>query len=163
MLHLLIRQTGDASIFDEIADGWMDGTVSPFIRTTQVLVLVSMLMLEQKLVSHMQQVVLKIKLPVQLTMQTTANTMGLGVKIAMGDMTPFFSYGSLMFKTKRVEKMNYKETGNGSWFYHEMGSDSVVVAYTTSTSNSTLMEPRLKMQQLQVLNLVTTQRLVLQL
>ena len=45
----------------------------------------------------------------------------------------------------------------------KMGSDSVVVCLWLQVQKATLNEPRLKMQQLPVLNLVTTQQLVLQL
>jgi len=51
---------------------------------------------------------------------TTASTMGLGVSMAMGDMSPFFSFGQMSKKGKE-SKTNASETANGSWFNHENG------------------------------------------
>ena len=68
---------------------------------------------------------------------TSANTMGLGVSLAMGDMTPFFSYGSLAYSTTD-DKEEYKESAMGLGLTMKMGSDSIVFAYTTDTqTNST--------------------------
>ena len=66
---------------------------------------------------------------------TTATTMGLGVSLAMGDMSPFFSYGSMSKKGKESKK-NASETAMGLGLTMKMGSDSVVVAYTTSTQKA---------------------------
>jgi hypothetical protein len=66
------------------------------------------------------------------TASTSANTMGLGVTLAMGDMTPFFSYGSLAVTTND-SKLDYKENGMGLGLTMKMGSDSVVFSYTTDT------------------------------
>ena len=66
---------------------------------------------------------------------TTATTMGLGVSLAMGDMSPFFSYGSMSKKGKE-SKTNASETAMGLGLTMKMGSDSVVVAYTTSTQKA---------------------------
>jgi len=72
-----------------------------------------------------------------VTASTSANTMGLGVSLAMGDMTPFFSYGSLAVTTTD-DKEDYKETAMGLGLTMKMGSDSIVFAYTTDTqTNST--------------------------
>jgi len=68
---------------------------------------------------------------------TSATTMGLGLTMAMGDMTPFFSYGSTGITTD-VGKMDFKETGMGLGLTLAMGSDSVVVTYTSvAQTNST--------------------------
>jgi len=68
---------------------------------------------------------------------TSANTMGLGVSLAMGDMSPFFSYGSLAYSTTD-DKEDYKESAMGLGLTMKMGSDSIVFAYTTDTqTNST--------------------------
>jgi len=68
---------------------------------------------------------------------TSANTMGLGVSLAMGDMSPFFSYGSLAMSTADSKK-DYKESAMGLGLTMKMGSDSIVFAYTTDTqTNST--------------------------
>jgi len=68
---------------------------------------------------------------------TSATTMGLGLTMAMGDMTPHFSYGSTGITTE-VGKLDWKETGMGLGLTLAMGSDSVVVSYTTVTqTNST--------------------------
>jgi len=68
---------------------------------------------------------------------TSATTMGLGLTMAMGDMTPFFSYGSTGVTTD-VGKMDFKETGMGLGLTLAMGSDSVVVTYTSvAQTNST--------------------------
>jgi len=69
------------------------------------------------------------------TASTSANTMGLGVTLAMGDMTPFFSYGSLNVTTND-SKIDYKETGMGLGLTMKMGSDSIVFSYTTDTQTS---------------------------
>ena len=66
---------------------------------------------------------------------TTASTMGLGVTLAMGDMTPFFSFGQMSKKGKK-SKTNASETAMGLGLTMKMGSDSVVVAYTTSTQKA---------------------------
>jgi len=72
-----------------------------------------------------------------VTASTSANTMGLGVTLAMGDMTPFFSYGSLAISTTD-DKEEYKESAMGLGLTMKMGSDSIVFAYTTDTqTNST--------------------------
>ena len=63
---------------------------------------------------------------------TSANTMGLGVTLAMGDMTPFFSFGSASASGTKG-KVNASETAMGLGLTMKMGSDSVVFAYTTST------------------------------
>jgi hypothetical protein len=68
---------------------------------------------------------------------TSANTMGLGVSLAMGDMSPFFSYGSIAMTTADSKK-DYKESAMGLGLTMKMGSDSIVFAYTTDTqTNST--------------------------
>jgi hypothetical protein len=68
---------------------------------------------------------------------TSANTMGLGVSLAMGDMSPFFSYGSIAMSTADSKK-DYKESAMGLGLTMKMGSDSIVFAYTTDTqTNST--------------------------
>ena len=69
------------------------------------------------------------------TASTSANTMGLGVTLAMGDMTPFFSYGSLNVTTND-SKLDYKETGMGLGLTMKMGSDSIVFSYTTDTQTT---------------------------
>ena len=69
------------------------------------------------------------------TASTSANTMGLGVTLAMGDMTPFFSYGSLNVTTND-SKLDYKETGMGLGLTMKMGSDSIVFSYTTDTQTA---------------------------
>ena len=69
------------------------------------------------------------------TASTSANTMGLGVTLAMGDMTPFFSYGSLAVTTND-SKLDYKETGMGLGLTMKMGSDSIVFSYTTDTQTA---------------------------
>ena len=69
------------------------------------------------------------------TASTSANTMGLGVTLAMGDMTPFFSYGSLNVTTND-SKIDYKETGMGLGLTMKMGSDSIVFSYTTDTQTA---------------------------
>ena len=69
------------------------------------------------------------------TASTSANTMGLGVTLAMGDMTPFFSYGSLNVTTND-SKADYKETGMGLGLTMKMGSDSIVFSYTTDTQTA---------------------------
>jgi len=69
------------------------------------------------------------------TASTSANTMGLGVTLAMGDMTPFFSYGSLNVTTND-SKVDYKETGMGLGLTMKMGSDSIVFSYTTDTQTA---------------------------
>ena len=66
---------------------------------------------------------------------TTASTMGLGVSMAMGDMSPFFSFGQMSKKGKE-SKTNASETAMGLGLTMKMGSDSVVVAYTTSTQKA---------------------------
>jgi len=66
---------------------------------------------------------------------TSATTMGLGVSLAMGDMSPFFSYGSMSKKGKESKK-NASETAMGLGLTMKMGSDSVVFAYTTSTQKA---------------------------
>jgi hypothetical protein len=66
---------------------------------------------------------------------TSANTMGLGVTLAMGDMTPFFSYGSIAMSTAD-SKVDYKESAMGLGLTMAMGSDSIVFAYTTDTQKS---------------------------
>jgi hypothetical protein len=66
---------------------------------------------------------------------TTATTMGLGVSLAMGDMSPFFSYGSMSKKGKESKK-NASEAAMGLGLTMKMGSDSVVFAYTTSTQKA---------------------------
>ena len=63
---------------------------------------------------------------------TSANTMGLGVTLAMGDMTPFFSFGSASVSGTKG-KVNASETAMGLGLTMKMGSDSIVFAYTTST------------------------------
>ena len=71
------------------------------------------------------------------TASTSANTMGLGVTLAMGDMTPFFSYGSLNVTTND-SKIDYKETGMGLGLTMKMGSDSIVFSYTTDTQTASV-------------------------
>jgi len=71
------------------------------------------------------------------TASTSANTMGLGVTLAMGDMTPFFSYGSLNVTTND-SKVDYKETGMGLGLTMKMGSDSIVFSYTTDTQTTSV-------------------------
>jgi len=71
------------------------------------------------------------------TASTSANTMGLGVTLAMGDMTPFFSYGSLNVTTND-SKADYKETGMGLGLTMKMGSDSIVFSYTTDTQTTSV-------------------------
>ena len=66
---------------------------------------------------------------------TSATTMGLGVTLAMGDMTPFLSYGNMSKKGKESKK-NASETAMGLGLTMKMGSDSVVFAYTTSTQKA---------------------------
>ena len=66
---------------------------------------------------------------------TSANTMGLGVTLAMGEMTPFFSYGSIAMSTAD-SKVDYKESAMGLGLTMAMGSDSIVFAYTTDTQKS---------------------------
>ena len=66
---------------------------------------------------------------------TSANTMGLGVTLAMGDMTPFFSFGSASVSGTKG-KVNASETAMGLGLTMKMGSDSVVFAYTTSTQKA---------------------------
>jgi len=66
---------------------------------------------------------------------TSANTMGLGVSMAMGDMTPFFSYGS-MSKSGKKSKVTNSETNMGLGLTMKLGSDSVVFSYTTSTQKA---------------------------
>jgi len=66
---------------------------------------------------------------------TTASTMGLGVSMSMGDMSPFFSFGQMSKKGKE-SKTNASETAMGLGLTMKMGSDSVVVAYTTSTQKA---------------------------
>jgi len=66
---------------------------------------------------------------------SSANTMGLGVTLAMGDMTPFFSFGSASVSGTQSKK-NASETVMGLGLTMKMGSDSVVVAYTTSTQKA---------------------------
>ena len=66
---------------------------------------------------------------------TTASTMGLGVSMAMGDMSPFFSFGQMSKKGKE-SKTNASETAMGLGLTMKMGSDSIVVAYTTSTQKA---------------------------
>jgi len=66
---------------------------------------------------------------------TSANTMGLGVTLAMGDMTPFFSFGNAAVSGSKG-KVNASETVMGLGLTMKMGSDSVVFAYTTSTQKA---------------------------
>jgi len=66
---------------------------------------------------------------------TTASTMGLGVTLAMGEMTPFFSYGTMSKKGKE-SKTNASESAMGLGLTMKMGSDSVVVSYTTTTQKA---------------------------
>ena len=61
--------------------------------------------------------------------------MGLGVTLAMGEMTPFFSYGTMSKKGKESKK-NASESAMGLGLTMKMGSDSVVVSYTTTTQKA---------------------------
>jgi len=67
---------------------------------------------------------------------TSASTMGLGLTMAMGDMTPFFSYGSLSYSSDKG-KVKWDESAMGLGLTMALGSDSVVVSYTTDTQKKT--------------------------
>jgi len=67
---------------------------------------------------------------------TSASTMGLGVKLAMGDMTPFFSYGTISVSTSE-SKIAYSETGMGLGLTMGLGGgDSFVFSYTTDAQKT---------------------------
>ena len=60
------------------------------------------------------------------SLKTTASAMGLGVKIDLGDIDPFISFGSNSFKGSETEAEN-KHGGSELGLTYAMGSDTIVV------------------------------------
>ena len=60
------------------------------------------------------------------SLKTTASAMGLGVKIDLGDIDPFISYGSNSFKGSSTSSEN-KHGGSELGLTYAMGSDTIVV------------------------------------
>ena len=66
---------------------------------------------------------------------TSATTMGLGLTLAMGDMTPFFTFGNSSIAGEK-SKVTVSETAMGLGLTMKMGSDSVVLSYTSSAQST---------------------------
>ncbi len=60
------------------------------------------------------------------SLKTTASALGLGVKIDLGDIDPFISYGSNSFKGSSTSSEN-KHGGSELGLTYAMGSDTIVV------------------------------------
>jgi hypothetical protein len=60
------------------------------------------------------------------SLKTTASALGLGVKIDLGDIDPFISFGSNSFKGSETEAEN-KHGGSEFGLTYAMGSDTIVV------------------------------------
>jgi len=67
------------------------------------------------------------------TLKTTASAMGLGVKLDLGDIDPFISYGSNSFKASETESQAYEYGGMEVGLTYAMGSDTVIAYFGTLT------------------------------
>jgi hypothetical protein len=76
---------------------------------------------------------------------TSSSTMGLGVKIALGDIKPFFSYGTTVASAAVATTKEYTHEGSEVGLVYDLGSDSVVIYLGNSSDQySTTDKPLTK-------------------
>jgi hypothetical protein len=76
---------------------------------------------------------------------TSSSTMGLGVKIALGDIKPFISYGTTVASAAVATTKEYTHEGSEVGLVYDLGSDSVVIYLGNSSDQySTTDKPLTK-------------------
>ena len=76
---------------------------------------------------------------------TSSSTMGLGVKIALGDIKPFISYGTTVASAAVDTTKEYTHEGSEVGLVYDLGSDSVVIYLGNSSDQySTTDKPLTK-------------------
>ena len=76
---------------------------------------------------------------------TTSSTMGLGVKIDLGDIKPFISYGSTVASATSATTKEYTHSGSEVGVVYAMGSDTIVLYLGNSSDQfSTTDKPLTK-------------------
>jgi len=76
---------------------------------------------------------------------TTSSTMGLGVKIDLGDIKPFISYGSTVASATTATTAEYTHSGSEVGVVYAMGSDTIVLYLGNSSDQfSTTDKPLTK-------------------
>jgi len=67
------------------------------------------------------------------TLKTTASAMGLGIKLDLGDIDPFISYGSNSYKGSVTDSQAWEYGGMEVGLTYAMGSDTVIAYFGTLT------------------------------
>ena len=67
------------------------------------------------------------------SLKTTASAIGIGIKLDLGDIDPFISYGSNSYKGSVTDSQAYEYGGMEVGLTYAMGSDTVIAYFGTLT------------------------------